>query len=720
MHTASIKIGNHDLILETGKIAKQANGAVLARYGDCAVLSTVCCGSEIVEGLDYVPLTVDYSERYYSAGKIPGGFIKRETRPKDKEILVSRLIDRPMRPLFHKNFGREIQVLPMTMSADQVHTPDVVGMMAAFASVMVSDIPFNGPVAALRVASVGGELIANPTFDQMGKSELDLVVAGNNNGIVMVEGGANEVPEAKMLEALAFAENRLKDLCRFLEEFAAAAGKEKLPLTEDFPPMGCELAVKAAAEPLLSKALFLGDKFARSDAARDVRTELIEQFTDEIEAYGEKGMTVFKALFDKIQSDLMRRAILEEGRRCDSRGTRDIRPITTEIGLLPRAHGSSLFTRGETQSIGVVTLGSSYDEQIFDDIDGDRRSSFMLHYNFPPYSVGETGRTGTGRREIGHGHLAQRALKPILPDKEAFPYTVRIVSEITESNGSSSMATVCSGTMALLAAGVPIKAPVAGIAMGLIKEGEKSAVLSDILGEEDHMGDMDFKVTGSEAGITAFQMDLKIDGISIELMTEALEQARQGRLHILGEMLKTISAPVEMVSEYAPAVVTFKVDVEKIGSIIGPGGQNIRAISGSSGTKVNIDDDGVITIFSKDGKAGADEALNMLKACVTEPEVGTVYEGEVKRIMDFGAFIEILPGKEGLCHISKLASERVNKVEDVVKEGQKVKVRLVEIDRMGRLNLSIVDADKQNWKPSQSSERHGSRPSGSSRRPPMR
>ena len=710
MHTARFRIGEEDLILETGRIAKQANGAVLAQYGGSAVLATVCCGSEVTEGMDFVPLMVDYNERYYSAGKIPGGFIKRETRPKDKEILVSRLIDRPMRPLFNKNFGRDIQVIPMTVSTDQIHTPDVVGMMAAFASVMVSDIPFNGPVAAIRTASAGGSLIANPTFAELAEAELDLVVAGNHKGIVMVEGGADQVPEERMLEALAFSEGILKDLCRFLDEFAAAAGKEKLPPADELPPLGFEDELRAAAEPLFAEALFLDDKFARSGGAREVKKRLAEQFAEKIENYGEMGPAVFGGALGKIQSSMMRRSIVEEGKRCDGRGPEEIRPISAEVGILPRAHGSSLFTRGETQSIGVVTLGSRYDEQIFDDIDGDRRSNFMLHYNFPPYSVGETGRTGTGRREIGHGHLAQRAIEPILPSKADFPYTVRVVSEITESNGSSSMATVCSGTMALLAAGVPIETPVAGIAMGLIQEGGRSVVLSDILGEEDHMGDMDFKVTGSREGITAFQMDIKIDGISIDIMKTALEQARNGRLHILDKMAETISSPSRQVSEFAPAVLTYKVEVDQIGGIIGPGGQNIRNISESSGTKVNIDDDGVITIFAKDGRAGADQALNMVKALVEEPEVGTIYEGQVKRIMEFGAFIEILPGKEGLCHISKMSPQRVNRVEDVVKEGETVKVRLVEIDRMGRLNLSIMDAENPNWKPSHGAPRRPSAP----------
>jgi len=717
MHTAKIRIGEEDLILETGKIAKQANGSVLARYGGSAVLATVCCSSDTTEGLDYVPLMVDYNERYYSAGKIPGGFIKRETRPKDKEILVSRLIDRPMRPLFDKRFGRDIQVIPMTVSTDQIHTPDVVGMMAAFASVMISDIPFNGPVAAIRIGSIDGELVVNPTFQQLEKAELDVIVAGNNDGIVMVEGGGYEVSEERMLEALGYAEGILKDLCQFLVDFAAEVGKEKLPLPENFAALDFEQDVIKVAEPLYREVIFLSDKFARSGGAREVKNKLIDQFSDKIEAYGENGLTVFKALLNKIHSGIMRKSIVNEGKRCDSRTPVEIRPIETEIGLLPRAHGSSLFTRGETQSIGVVTLGSTYDEQIFDDIDGDRRSNFMLHYNFPPYSVGETGRTGTGRREIGHGHLAQRAIEPILPAKDKFPYTIRIVSEITESNGSSSMATVCSGTMSLLAAGVPIKTPVAGIAMGLIQEDGKNVVLSDILGEEDHMGDMDFKVTGSEKGITAFQMDIKISGISIEIMKTALEQARDGRLHILGEMAKTISQPSGAISEFAPAVLTYTVDVDKIGAIIGPGGQNIRSISETSGSKVNIDDDGVITIFAKDGKKGADVALNMVKALVEDPEVGTIYKGTVKRIMDFGAFIEILPGKEGLCHISKLSKERVNSVEEVLKEGQEVSVRLVEVDRMGRLNLSIVDAENPDWKPAPGSSRPSGRPSAPPRRP---
>jgi len=716
MYTSSFRIGDDDLILETGKIAKQANGAVLARYGGSVVLATTCCSAEITEGLDYVPLMVDYNERYYSAGKIPGGFIKRETRPKDKEILVSRLIDRPMRPLFDKRFGRDIQIIPMTISTDQIHTPDILGMIAAFASVEVSDIPFNGPLAAIRIGSIDSKLIVNPTFQQIEESELDIVIAGNNNGIVMVEGAGSQISEQLMLEALEHAENVLKELCKHISDFAAAAGKKKLPLPDELPPLDSEEEIIREAASMFKDAAFLPDKIARAKGAKDVREKLIELFAASIETYGENGEAVFDALLDRVHSDIMRQSIVRDRRRCDGRSPSEIRPISAEVGLLPRAHGSALFTRGETQSIGVATLGSTYDEQIFDDIDGDRRSHFMLHYNFPPFSVGETGRTGTGRREVGHGHLAQRAIEPVLPDKEDFPYTLRIVSEITESNGSSSMATVCSGTMCLLAAGVPIKAPVAGIAMGLIQEDGENIILSDILGEEDHMGDMDFKVTGSKTGITAFQMDIKVSGIGLDVMRDALEKAREGRLHILNEMLKVISEPSERISEYAPIVLTYNVDIDKIGAVIGPGGQNIRNIIETSGAKVNVDDQGVITIFARDGEKGAEIALDMVKALVEEPELGKNYNGTVKKIVDFGAFIEILPGKEGLCHISKLAKKRVSSVEDILKEGQRVKVRLIDVDRMGRYKLSIVDAENPNWKP----YAEGPRPQGPPPRKPRR
>lgn len=693
METAKFRIGNEDLILECGEMAKQANGSVVARYGGSVVLATVCCSEEPVEGLDYVPLSVDYNERYYSAGKIPGGFIKREARPKDKEILVSRLIDRPMRPLFYKEFGREIQVVPMTISTDQVNTPDIVGMIASFAAVMVSDIPFNGPVAAVRVASVNGEMVINPTFSQMNESQLDIVVAGGKDGICMVEGGAQEVSEEQMLKAIYEAEKVIKDLCDFLSDFASRCGKPKLPVPEVKKVLSVRQEIYDFAYKPMAEASFLKGKHIRREAIKKIKSDALDQFGDKIP---EEEMKLFHAIFEDIERDILRKSILENDRRCDGRSCDQIRPISCRIDVLPRTHGSALFTRGETQSLGITTLGSVFDEQIMDDIDGDRRMNFMLHYNFPPYSVGEVGRLGTGRREIGHGHLAQRALAGVLPAKEQFPYTIRVVSEILESNGSSSQATICSGTLSLLNAGVPIKNPVAGIAMGLVKEGESFKILSDILGEEDHMGDMDFKVAGSEKGITAFQMDIKIPGISIDIMTKALEQANKGRMHILGIMNQTISVPNTEMSDYAPKVLSLKIDVDKIGMVIGPGGKNIKAMTDKTGAKINIDEDGTITIYSRE-KKGAQEAEAMIKGMTQDPDEGGVYHGTVKRIMEFGAFVEILPGKEGLVHISKIDSQRVNAVTDFLKEGQEVDVRLVEIDRLGRLNLSMVDVDEETW-----------------------
>ncbi len=695
MEIFKFKLGDGEIVLETGKMAKQANGAVVARCGGSAVIATVCCGGEGVEGLDYVPLSVDYNERYYAAGKIPGGFLKREARPKDKEILVSRLIDRPMRPLFYKDFGREIQVVPMTISTDQVHTPDVLGMIASFAAVMISDIPFNGPVAAVRVASIKEQLVINPTFEQIEKSELDIVVAASNDGICMVEGGGKEVSEDLMLRAIQEAEKVLADLCSFLSDMAAKCGKKKLPLVEKTLKLDKWDEMWAEAYPRIEEAIFTEGKHERYLALKAVQAEVVAKHEETIP---EEQRKLVGDLFEEIERVIMRKSILENDRRCDKRRGDAIRDIQCEVALLERAHGSALFTRGETQSLGVTTLGSVQDELIMDNIDGDRRENFMLHYNFPPYSVGETGRLGTGRREIGHGHLAQRALEGVLPSKDDFPYTIRVVSEILESNGSSSQATICSGSLSLLDAGVPLRKPVAGIAMGLVKEGEKFAVLSDILGEEDHMGDMDFKVAGTEDGITAFQMDIKIPGISIDILRQALSQALNGRLHILKIMAQTIKSPRENISEFAPSMTSFKVDSDKIGLIIGPGGKNIKGMAEKSGAKINIDEDGVVSIFCRE-KRGVEMAEAMIKGMVQEPEVGTIYQGVVKRILDFGAFIEFLPGKEGLCHVSKISKERVQNVSDVISEGEEVMVRLIEIDRMGRMNLSVVDAQDPNWRP---------------------
>ncbi len=685
------KIGNGELVLETGKIGKQANGCVYAQFGGTVVIATVCASSSVTEGMDFVPVTVDYNEKFYAAGKIPGGFVKREGRPKDKEILVSRLIDRPMRPLFEPSFGREIQIVPTCVSADGVNPPDILAVIAASAAVTISDIPFHGPVAGVRVAYIDGEYVLNPTYEQLKKAALEIVVAGTKDGFTMVEGGANEATEDVMLGALAKAQDFIRDMCLLQEELQKLAGKEKLPLA----PLDIKLEnadkIEAEATPLMQQACFQKGKMTRGNAVEAVKKQVAanyaEQLADPVQA------NLFSKLFDDIQYRLLRSSILEKGLRIDGRGTEDIRPITCEVNVLPRPHGSALFTRGETQSLAVTTLGTAMDEQEFDDIEGNRSEHFILHYNFPPYSVGEVGKLTTGRREIGHGNLARRSLAPMVPSREEFPYTIRVVSEIMESNGSSSQASTCGGCLSLLAAGVPMKKMVAGIAMGLITDGpqyKKYAILSDILGEEDHLGDMDFKVAGTRDGITGFQMDIKIAGVSMEIMKKALDQAKRGRNHILDIMEKCICKP-QPISSYAPKIVSLKIPVDKIGALIGPGGKNVKALCAQFGVTINTDDDGTVTIYGKTGKA-ADDAKGAVKAICEDPEPGTIYQGTVKRIMDFGAFVEILPGKEGLCHISKLSRGRVERVTDVLKEGQVIPVKLLEVDKMGRLNLSYIDA----------------------------
>ncbi len=689
INTVSLEIEGKVLVLETGKMAKQANGAVFATYGGSSVLATACCGDKPVEGLDYVPLQVEYNEKYYAAGKIPGGFLKREGRPKDKEILVSRLIDRPMRPLFHKSFGREIQVIPTVISSDQENTPDVIAMIASFAAVSISDIPFEGPVGAVRVCYIDGEYVVNPTFQQIESSALEIVVAGSEEGITMVEGGAREVSEEILLTAIDKAKKIIDAMCLVQRELVDKCGKEKLPLTDSSLVLENRDEIYNDVYPKLEEACFVKGKHIRHKAIKDVISSAKDKYCGEM--YDEQ-LKLFDALMEEIEYVIVRKSILENKLRTDGRGPEDIRAITCEIGILSRTHGSALFTRGETQSLGVTTLGTVFDEQMIDDIDSEKRySNFMLHYNFPPFSVGECGRLSTGRREIGHGHLAQRALAAMLPSKEEFPYTIRVVSEILESNGSSSMATVCSGTLSLLNAGVPIKKPVAGIAMGLITDNENTVVLSDILGEEDHLGDMDFKVCGTEEGITAFQMDIKISGVSSEIMKTALEQARKGRLHILGIMNETISKPSVSVSEFAPRIVTITIPEDKIGAVIGQGGKTIKTLSERFDVNINIEQDGSTTVYGKN-KASADEALAAIKGLVEDPEVGTIYTGTVKRIVDFGAFVEFLPGKEGLCHISRLSRKRINKVDDVLKMNQEIPVKIIEIDRMGRINLSYIEA----------------------------
>ena len=700
MKSVRIKIGSGELVLETGKMAKQANGAVYAYYEGSAVLTTVCSGRAPETPLDYVPLQVEYNEKYYAAGKIPGGFLKREGRPKDKEILVCRLIDRPMRPLFDKAFGREIQIVPTVVSSDMVNPPDIIAMIASSAAVTISDIPFNGPIAAVRVAYIDGAYVINPTFQQIEESQLEIVVAGTEDGITMVEGGAKQVSEEMMLEAIETAQPVIADLCRIQKELAKIAGKEKLPVMEIKEDLSFLDPIREFAYPLYKEASFVKGKMERYAALAKVKETVVEKFEDVLDASG-KPEKVY-AMFEDLEYSILRSSILNEGLRTDGRKVDAIRPISCEVGVLPRTHGSALFTRGETQALATTTLGTARDEQMFDTIDGEKHfSNFMLHYNFPPFSVGETGRMGTGRREIGHGHLAQRALEGVLPSKVDFPYTVRVVSEILESNGSSSMASVCGGCLSLMDAGVQILQPVAGIAMGLITEGadySKYVVLSDILGEEDHLGDMDFKVAGTRDGITAFQMDIKIAGVTREIMAKALSQAKDGRMHILGIMEQTLKTSRKETSEYAPKILTMKVDEEKIGAVIGTGGKTIKGIAEQTGAEINIENDGTVTIYGKNS-ASAQKAIDLVKSIVEEPEVGRIYTGTVKRIMDFGAFIEILPGKEGLCHISKLSKTRVNNVNDVLSVNQVIPVKLMEVDRMGRLNLSYVDAlDQQESK----------------------
>ena len=693
--TVSVNVGGIDLTFETGKIGKQANGCVFARYAGSVVIATVCCGEAPSEPLDYVPVSVEYNEKYYAAGKIPGGFLKRESKPKDKEILVSRLIDRPMRPLFDKAFGREIQIVPTVVSSDMIHTPDIVAINAASCAVTISDIPFYGPIAAVRVAKIGDEFVINPTFQQIPHADLDIVVAGTHDGITMVEGGAHEVSEDDMLGAIAAAQPVITSICEAQTKMRELCGKEKLPLMEiEEEDLSWMEELKEYAYPLEKEASFVKGKMNRGNALSEVHRRVIEKYSALI-AEDPKRMGQVIKMFDDMEYNILRASILNDGVRTDGRKVTEIRPITCEVGVLPCTHGSALFTRGETQSLAVTTLGTVSDEQLFDNIDGEKTySNFMLHYNFPPYSVGECGRLTTGRREIGHGHLAQRALEAVVPKKDSFPYTVRVVSEIMESNGSSSMASVCGGCLSLMDAGVPISKPVAGIAMGLITEGadySRYVVLSDILGEEDHLGDMDFKVAGTKDGITAFQMDIKIAGVTPEIMRKALNQAKEGRMHILGIMTSVLSGPREEVSPLAPKILSLKVPEDKIGAVIGTGGKTIRAIAEESGAEINIDDDGTVMIYGKNN-AAAQEAKKLVMAIIEEPECGKIYHGTVKRIVDFGAFIEILPGKEGLCHISKLSHERVKNVSDVLSVGQEVDVKLIEIDRMGRLNLSYIDA----------------------------
>ncbi|ABA58576.1 Polyribonucleotide nucleotidyltransferase [Nitrosococcus oceani ATCC 19707] len=682
-----IEYGDRSLVLETGCIARQASGAVVVRYGETVVLVTVVGMKEAAEGRDFFPLTVNYQERTYAAGKIPGGFFKREGRPTEKETLTSRLIDRPLRPLFPKNFINEVQVIATVISSDSENDPDIPSLIGASAALALSGIPFTTPIAAARVGYIDGQYVLNPTLGQMEKSALDLVVAGTEKAVLMVESEAQELPEEIMLGSVMFAHQEMQVVIQAIRELAEEAGK---PAWDWKPPIEEEdlkSAVQEVGEARAQEAYQIRSKQERQASLAELRNSIVESLVPEENSRWSREQ-VLEAI-GALEKRLVREQILSGGERIDGRDATAIRPINISTGLLPRTHGSALFTRGETQSLVATTLGTERDAQVIDAIEGERRERFMLHYNFPPYCVGETGFVGSPkRREIGHGRLAKRSLNGVVPDEESFPYVIRVVSEITESNGSSSMATVCGTSLSLMDAGVPIKAPVAGIAMGLIKEKDRFAVLSDILGDEDHLGDMDFKVAGTEKGITALQMDIKIDGITEEIMRTALSQAREGRFYILQKMNEIISTPRQEMSEYAPRMIVFKINPEKIRDVIGKGGATIRALTEETGTTIDIVDDGTVKIFSAD-KADGQEAKRRVEEIVSDVEVGKIYEGRVSRLMDFGAFVTILPGKDGLLHISQISAERVKNVSDKLSEGDVIRVKVLEVDKQGRVRLSV-------------------------------
>ncbi len=692
------EIGNEELIIETGKVAKQANGAVMIKCGGTVVLVTAVASSEPRLDIDYFPLVVNYQERIYAAGKIPGGFIKREGKPTDKEILISRLIDRPIRPLFPEGFRNEVQIIATTLSADQVNLPDILAINGASAALCISDIPFNGPIGAVRVGKINDEFIINPTQPEIEKSEIDLVVAGNKKGIVMVEGSAEQVSEDTMVEALKFAHQYIVKIIELQEELITKKGEITKLSAEMFtinPDL--EEKVKEKIKDELSEIFhsFL-EKKERRNRIEELTNKVREELREEFEDIEEQNFNLqIKEIFKKVEKEIVRKMILEEGKRIDGRGLKDIRPVTCEVRVLPRTHGSALFTRGQTQSLAVVTLGTVEDEQRLDDITGESAKSFMVHYNFPPFCVGEVGRIGApSRREIGHGMLAERSLARVMPSEEEFPYTVRVVSEILESNGSSSMATVCSGCLALMDAGVPIKTPVAGIAMGLVYEGDKYAILTDILGDEDHLGDMDFKVAGTRKGITGFQMDIKIDALPFEIMKEALMQAKEARMIILDKMEAVIPYPSKELSKFAPRIKVLHLEKDKIALLIGPGGRTIKEILNSTGTNIFIEDDGKVTISGKEEEA-VEKAYQMVIEATQDLEVGKIYKGKVIRVVDYGAFI-LLPGfREGLLHISKISDQHIRKVEDILKPGDEIYVRVIEIDPLGRPNLSAKDLPEE-------------------------
>ena len=688
--------GGKTLTLETGRVARQAHGSVIASYGGTSVLATVVADYEPKPGLDFFPLTVNYQEKAYAAGKIPGGFFKREGRPSEKETLVSRLIDRPIRPLFAKGFQNETQVLATVISYDGENDPDVVAMIAVSAALTLSGVPFMGPIAAARVGYINDEYILNPTKEQLDEDcKLDLVVAGTDSAVLMVESEAKELSEEVMLGAVSFGQDSFKPVTKAIIQLAEKAAKEPRELEEiDLSDLQ-ETVGKIVREKLLS-AYKESDKQKRSNKIAEIKSDLISELVNEDNP--DIIESEVNSVFKNIEKDIVRGSILDTGLRIDGRDLETVRPVNSDVSILPLTHGSSLFTRGETQALVVTTLGTGLDEKYVDGLDETYKEKFMLHYNFPPYSVGETGRTGfTSRREIGHGKLAWRSLQAVLPEYDDFPYTIRLVSEITESNGSSSMATVCGSSLSLMDAGVPLKRPVAGIAMGLIKEDDRVAVLSDILGDEDHLGDMDFKVAGTSEGITSLQMDIKITGITKDIMDTALTQAKAGRIHILAEMAKAIEKPRETVNSTAPRIETIQVPVDKIRDVIGSGGKVIREIVEESGAKVDINDDGIVKIASSDTDS-LNKALELINSIVAEPEAGEIYEGKVVKIMDFGAFVNFFGKKDGLVHISQLANERVKNVTDIVSEGDVVKVKLLGFDNRGKVKLSMKEVDQKTGK----------------------
>ncbi|HYS45579.1 MAG TPA: polyribonucleotide nucleotidyltransferase [Rhizomicrobium sp.] len=690
-HKVEIEWGGRPLILETGKIARQADGAVLATYGETVVLATVVSMKEPKPGLDFFPLTVNYQEKTYAAGKIPGGYFKRERAPTERETLISRLIDRPIRPLFADGYRNETLVVAQVLSHDLENDPDILAMIAVSAALTISGVPFKGPIGAARVAYIDGAYKLNPPIDEMANSQLELVVAGTHDAVMMVESEAQQLSEDVMLGAVMFGHKEMQTAINAIIRLAEKAAKEPRAVPEDVhAPLRAKLKSAASAE--LAKAFQLPIKFERRDALSAIKKKFAGDFVGEGE--GKVPASVYSGLMHDVEADVMRNAVLDTKKRVDGRDLTTVRPIVAEVGILPRTHGSSLFTRGETQALCVCTLGTAEDEQFVDSLEGTGKQTFMLHYNFPPYSVGETGRMGSpGRREIGHGKLAWRAIHPMLPKKEEFPYTIRVVSEITESNGSSSMATVCGTSLALMDAGVPLQKPTAGIAMGLILEGERYAVLSDILGDEDHLGDMDFKVAGTEDGITSLQMDIKIAGITEEIMKIALAQAKGGRLHILGEMNKALTGARAELGEHAPRIEQIKIPVDKIRDVIGTGGKVIREIVEKTGAKINVEDDGTVKVASADGES-IKAALKWIRGLTAEPEIGQIYDGKIVKVMDFGAFVNFFGPKDGLVHVSELAQQRVASPKDVVKEGQAVKVKLLGFDDRGKVRLSMKQVDQ--------------------------